>query len=206
MVARRHDGSDQSHPALFGSWFLVFSEKSSLFLFAMRCSYLAFLCPALGCESSPPRWVPASMFMSETTAVSMPSRRSAAANSGSHDARRCTSSWKVFVRGMPPRLFLDQFEPQFAADQRGGALQGLDRDVAFRFQDAVDLCTARVHLFSERGLGHALTFHFLGQLPGDDARHRFGLCGFTDTVFSQELIERRAPVGIFLAHAFISFI
>ena len=36
MVGRRHDGSEHSQPARFASWSLVFSVKSSLFLFAIR--------------------------------------------------------------------------------------------------------------------------------------------------------------------------
>ena len=40
MVGRRHDGSEHSQPARFASWSLVFSVKSSLFLFAIRCSQL----------------------------------------------------------------------------------------------------------------------------------------------------------------------
>ena len=47
----------------------------------------------------------------------------------------------------PPRPVSDQLQPQLAADERGGALQGVDREVAFGLQDAVHLRAAGVHLF-----------------------------------------------------------
>jgi hypothetical protein len=60
------------------------------------------------------------------------------------------------------------------------------------------LGAAGVHAFGESRLRHALTLHFLRELPGDDTRHRLGLCGFADTFLAQERIERGAPMGFFL--------
>ena len=39
-VSRRHDGSEQSQPARFAIWSLVFSEKSSRFFFAIGRNYV----------------------------------------------------------------------------------------------------------------------------------------------------------------------
>src|SRR5579862_2995019 len=100
----------------------------------------------------------------------------------------------------------DQFKPKLAADQGGGPLQALDRHVALRLQDAIDLRPAGVHPFGERRLRDPLPLHFLGELPCDDARERLGLGRLADAVPGKEAVERRAPMGIFLRHAFISCI
>jgi hypothetical protein len=111
------------------------------------------------------------------------------------NASRTVTGASVIIPSCP---LSDQLKPQFAADQGGGALEGFDGDVALGLEDAIHLGAAGVHLFGERGLGHALTFHFLGELPGNHARDRFGLRDFADAVFAQEHVERCAPMGIFL--------
>ena len=100
----------------------------------------------------------------------------------------------------------NQLKPQLAANQGGRTLQAFDGHVAFRLQNAVDLCTASVHALGELRLGDALAFHLPDKLPGDDAGHRFGICRFTDAFLRQEGIESSAPMGILRAHACISFI
>ncbi len=47
--------------------------------------------------------------------------------------------WGPYRRASPE---LDQFEAKLAADERSGALKGLDGDVALGLQDAVDLGAA----------------------------------------------------------------
>ena len=91
----------------------------------------------------------------------------------------------------------NQIEPQFVAHQGGGALEGFDGDVTLGFEDAIDLDAADVHFFGERSLGHALTFQFVRELPGNHARHRFGLPCFADTFIGQKTCRPLCPNGDF---------
>lgn len=79
-------------------------------------------------------------------------------------------------------------------------MQALDRPIALRLQDAIDLRPEGVHPFRERRLRDPLKLHFLGELSCDDARERLGLGRLADAVFSQDAVERRAPMEIFLRH------
>src|SRR4051794_2099981 len=62
-----------------------------------------------------------------------------------------------------------------------------------------------MHALGKIGFRHSLALHLFAQLPGDDARNRFGLSGLADTVFIEEGVEGCAPVRILFAHAYISF-
>ena len=68
-------------------------------------------------------------------------------------------------------------QAKFAADQGGGPLQAFGGDVALCLEEAIDLRPAGVHPFGERRLRDALPFHFLGELPAQDARQCLGVRG-----------------------------
>jgi len=48
--------------------------------------------------------------------------------------------------------YSDYLKTQFAAEEGGGALEGVDVDVAFCFEDAVELGAAGVHAFGRAAL------------------------------------------------------
>ena len=91
-------------------------------------------------------------------------------------------------RQRPTRLvpILHQLKPQLAADESGRTLQAFDRYIALRLEDAIDLRAAGVHQLGELRLGDALTFHFLAQLPGDNARNSLGLGRLANALFREK--------------------
>src|SRR5208337_171138 len=133
---------------------------------------------------------------SPASIVSIPSPRRLSAKAASLATRRCTSSLKLLVRAMSALRTSDEFETEFAANQSRGALKTLDRDVSLGFQDAIDLGAARVHAFGESRFGDALPFHFLAQLPGHNARQRFGLSGLSNAFLAEKFVQGCAPMGV----------
>ncbi len=123
---------------------------------------------------------------------------------------RCIYQWQIAILedcdlGVSDKHLSDQLKPELAANQGGSSLKGLDRNVAFRLQDAVDLCAAGMHALGERGFVDAQPFHFLGELPSNHPSYRFGLCRLTGALSVEECIEGRAPMGVHFGHAIISF-
>jgi hypothetical protein len=91
------------------------------------------------------------------------------------------------------------------ADQRRVALQRFNRHIAFRFQDTINLCAAGVHQLRQPRFAHALPFHFLAELSGNDTRHGFGFRGFANAVLVEEIVKRRSPMRVLFGLAHRSF-
>src|SRR5271166_4641034 len=101
-----------------------------------------------------------------------------------------------------------QLEAKLTADQRGGALQRLERHIALvRIEDSVDLGATGVHQLGETLFSNALLFHLAFELQGDYVLDRRRGCLLLDTLLFKEIVKRRTPMRIFgFGHRFISLI
>ena len=101
-----------------------------------------------------------------------------------------TLTWTRTAKPIDVIRSLYQFEPQFAANECGGTLQGIDRYIALGLENAVNLRTARVHQLSQFGLAHTLPLHFLTKLPSHNACCRLCTDRFAGPFFYQKTIQR----------------